>query len=235
MLKERNKFFVIDFDSTFTRVEALDVLGEISLDGDPNKEVILQKVKEITDGGMDGGMSLKESIDDRLKLLKAHKQHLPQLVEQLKDKVSQSFIRNKVFFDSNPENVFILSNGFKEFIVPIVMEYGVKEENVHANTFRYDEEGNIIGFDEESLMSSNNGKAEQVKALGLDGEVVVIGDGYTDYEIKKAGMAEKFFAFTENVSRDKVLENADHVAPDLDEILYVNKMERALSYPEKQN
>ena len=234
MAVKEKKYFVIDFDSTFTRVEALDVLGEISLQEDPDKDHILQQVKDITDGGMDGGMSLKESIEARLRLLKAKKAHLPELVERLRGKVTTSFQRNKVFFDSHPEKVYILSNGFKEFIVPIVTEYGIKPSNVHANTFRYDNDENIIGFDESSLLSTNNGKAEQLKALGLDGEVVVIGDGYTDYEIKKAGLAKKFYAFTENVTRNNVLENADHVAPDLDEILYVNKMERALSYPKSR-
>ena len=33
----KTKKFIIDFDSTFTRVEALDILGEISLSNDPNK------------------------------------------------------------------------------------------------------------------------------------------------------------------------------------------------------
>ena len=228
------KYFVIDFDSTFTSVEALDVLAEISLSNDPDKSAILTRIKEITDGGMDGGMSLNASIEERIKLLKAHKDHLPVLVERLKDKVSKSFHRNKVFFDSHPERVYILSNGFKEFIVPIVTDYGVRASNVHANTFRFDEEGNIIGFDQSSLLASNNGKAEQVKALGLKGEIVVIGDGYTDYEIKKAGLAKKFYAFTENVERENVTENADHIAPDLDEILYINKMKRALSYPKSR-
>ena len=32
-----NKYFVIDFDSTFTKVEALDVLGEIALEGKADK------------------------------------------------------------------------------------------------------------------------------------------------------------------------------------------------------
>src|SRR5690554_3622408 len=49
-----NKKFVIDFDSTFTQVEALDILGEISLSGDPQKEEKLQAIKDITDKGMDG-------------------------------------------------------------------------------------------------------------------------------------------------------------------------------------
>ena len=47
------KKFIIDFDSTFTRVEALDILGEISLSNDPKRNEKLQAIKDITDKGMD--------------------------------------------------------------------------------------------------------------------------------------------------------------------------------------
>ncbi len=229
------KHFVIDFDSTFTQVEALDVLGEISLDGRSDKAERLQKIKDITDQGMEGGLSFRESLVERLKLLDAHRDHLGPLVEALREKVSKSFRRNKVFFDNYADDVYILSNGFKDFIVPIVSEFGIRDKNVFANTFVFDEEGKIIGFDQENLLSANNGKPKQLKSLNLEGEVYVIGDGYTDYEIKAAGLANKFYAFTENVSREKVLVNADHIAPSLDEFLFHNKMEeRALSYPKNR-
>ncbi|MGB3466844.1 MAG: phosphoglycerate dehydrogenase, partial [Cyclobacteriaceae bacterium] len=70
-----------------------------------------------------------------------------------------------------------------------------------------------------------------IESLDLDGEIHVIGDGYNDYEIKAAGLAKEFYAFTENIKRDKVVAMADHIAPSLDEILYKNDMKRALSYP----
>jgi len=41
------KKFIIDFDSTFTRVEALDILGEISLAGDPKQKEKLQAITSI--------------------------------------------------------------------------------------------------------------------------------------------------------------------------------------------
>ncbi|MGB5980351.1 MAG: phosphoglycerate dehydrogenase, partial [Cyclobacteriaceae bacterium] len=123
---EANKFFIIDFDSTFTQVEALDVLGEISLANHPEKEERLQKIKDITDQGMDGGMSFRESLEKRVELLDAHKNDLSQLVDRLRLKVSESFKRNREFFETNKDHIFILSNGFSEFITPIVTEYGIK-------------------------------------------------------------------------------------------------------------
>lgn len=231
---EATKNYIIDFDSTFTSVEALDVLGEIALDGNESKDDILDQIKLITDKGMDGTMSLKESIEERLQLVKANKDHLPILVKQLKKKVSKSFKRNKKFLKEHAENVYIISNGFKEFIYPIVAKYGIKEENVHANTFIFNKRGRIIGFDTDSLLANNKGKPAQIKALNLEGEVYVIGDGYTDYEIKEQGLADKFYAFTENIDRPHVSLKADHVAPSLDEFLYHNKMDGALSYPKNR-
>lgn len=229
-----NKHFVIDFDSTFTQVEALDVLGEISLANDPDKKKNLAEVEALTDKGMKGEISFRESLVERLRLLKANKNDLPALVENLSERVSSSFVRNREFFNDNHENIYIVSNGFKEFIVPIVEPYGVKPKNVFANTFEYDEEGNIVSFDHDNVLSSNNGKVEQLKKLNLKGDVYVIGDGYTDYEIKAAGLANKFYAFTENVERANILEKADHITPSLDEFLFVHNMNKAISYPKNR-
>jgi D-3-phosphoglycerate dehydrogenase len=229
-----NKHFVIDFDSTFTQVEALDVLGEISLANDPDKQKNLDEVEALTDKGMKGEISFRESLVERIRLLKANKSDLPKLVENLSERVSSSFVRNREFFNDHHENIYIVSNGFKEFIVPIVEPYGVKPQNVFANTFEFDEDGEIVGFDKENVLSSNNGKVEQLKRLKLKGDVYVIGDGYTDYEIKAAGLANKFYAFTENVERANILEMADHITPSLDEFLFVHNMNKAISYPKNR-
>ena len=231
---KNNRYYVIDFDSTFTKVEALDVLGEISLAEDDSKAEALKEIEDLTNKGMGGEITFRESLEQRLRLLRAHKKHLQPLVETLRKRVSTSFIRNRSFFEENHENIFIISNGFKEFIVPIVGEYGIKEGNVFANTFEYDEDGRITGFDRNNILSSNNGKVEQLKSVNLQGDVYVIGDGYTDYEIKAAGLANKFYAFTENVERDNVLDKADHITPSLDEFLYLHKLNKVISYPKNR-
>jgi len=229
-----NKYIVIDFDSTFTKVEAFDVLAEISLKDHPDQKKMVKQIIEITNQGMDGSLSFRESLEKRVALLSPNRRHLEQLVKVLKDKVSESFKRNRDFFQQYADNIYIISNGFHAFIDPIVMEYGIKQENIFANRFQFDEQGNVIGFDKENPLSSNNGKVEQLKRLNLTGDVYVIGDGYTDYEIKHAGLANKFFAFTENVERERVLKNADHIAPSFDEFLYLNKLNTAISYPKNR-
>lgn len=230
----QNKFFIIDFDSTFTQVETLDLLCEIYLDGKPEKDETLQRIKHITDLGMEGKMSFKQTLEERISLLKASKGDIEVLVDQLKDKVSKSFVRNKDFFQKYTDNVFIISNGFKDIIDPIVTEYGIRTENVYANKLTFDENGCINGYDEENPLASDNGKVKVLKALHLNGDVYMIGDGYNDYEVKAAGLANKFYAFTENIERAVVTEKADHIAPSLDEILYHNHIQGAISYPKNR-
>ncbi len=228
------RYFIIDFDSTFTRVEAMEELADIALQGNPRREEVVAEIKHITDLGMNGEISFTESLDRRIALLHANRHHLAPLVEHLKTKVSASIERNRAFFREFADHVYIISNGFREFIVPIVTEFGVKEENVIANTFEFDESGNIVGFDRSNPLSANKGKPTCIKNLNLQGDVYVIGDGYTDYEIKEAGYANKFYAFTENVERGRVVDKADHVTPSLDEFLYLNKLPASLSYPKNR-
>jgi D-3-phosphoglycerate dehydrogenase / 2-oxoglutarate reductase len=229
-----NKYFVIDFDSTFTKVEAFDVLADISLKDHPEKEKRKKEIHEITNQGMNGSISFRESLEKRLNLLSPSQSHIPPLVKELKGKVSESFKRNKDFFQKHSDNIYIISNGFREFIEPIVTDFGIKPENILANEFRFDLDGKVIGFDTDNPLSANNGKVEQLKKLNLPGDVYVIGDGYTDYEIKHAGLANKFYAFTENIERESIMGKADHIAPSLDEFLYLNKLNTAISYPKNR-
>ena len=80
---ENIKHFIIDFDSTFTKVEALDILAEIALEGNPKKEAIINRVKEVTDLGMSGELSFRDSLEERISIIKAHKDHLPPLVSSI--------------------------------------------------------------------------------------------------------------------------------------------------------
>ena len=229
-----SKKFIIDFDSTFTRVEAFDALADISLEGNPEKADIVQQICDITDRGMEGKIDFRDSLDLRIKLLNANQTHLEVLIKMLRKEISISFKRNKEFFNKYAEDIYIMSNGFKDFIIPIVTEFGIKPENVYANTFKIDDSGYISGFDKTNVLSSSGGKVTQLKAMKLQGDIYMIGDGYNDYEVKLAGLANKFYAFTENVERKGILSSADHITPSLDEFLYLNKMNTAISYPKNR-
>lgn len=228
------KFYIFDFDSTFTQVEALDELARISLQEHPRREEIYRKIEELTNLAMEGKLSFRDSLTQRVQLLEANREHLKLLVKHLKKKVSPSFLRNRSFFKNHTDDVLIVSGGFKEFIIPVVRSYHIKKENVYANTFLFDEQGKIIGYDKDNPLSEEGGKVKLLRQLKLPGEIYGIGDGHSDFQLKEYGMIKTFYAFTENIERKTVAEKADHVTPSFDEFLYLNNLPRAISYPKNR-
>ena len=226
--------FIMDFDSTFIRLEALDELFRTAHRNNPDRKSVIKKFENLTSLGMDGKISFRDSLIERIRLLNADRNHIDELVKKLGKKISVSVMRNKNFFRKYGKNIYIISGGFKEIIIPIIRKFNIPEENVYANTFTFDKEGNITGLDTKNPLSQDNGKIRLLKKLGLIGDLYVIGDGYTDYELKKEGIAHKFFAFTENIERQIVTNKADHVTPSLDEFLYINKLPMSISYPKNR-
>ena len=82
-----SKKYVFDFDSTLTSVEALDVLAEITLEHNPNRDEIIKQIQEITNLGIDGDISFTESLKRRIALLKANQDDLDELVRRLEKKI----------------------------------------------------------------------------------------------------------------------------------------------------
>lgn len=229
-----NTYYIIDFDSTFTKVEGLDELANIALNGSANQEKIVGQIRDLTEKGMNGEITFSEALSQRIALLSANRSHIEKLIDFLQTKISDSFQRNEKFLREYADHIIIISGGFKEFILPIVTALGIKESNVYANTFVFDAEDNIIGVDENNVLAHEKGKVKLLGSLNLDGDVYAIGDGYTDYELRASGLANRFYAFTENVAREKVTSKADHIVPSLDEFLYLNKLPRSQSYPKSR-
>jgi D-3-phosphoglycerate dehydrogenase len=229
-----NIIFVIDFDSTFIKSETLDLLGEVSLADQADKEIKIGEIRQITNDAMEGRIDFTDSLFRRIMLISASKIHLKALIEQIRGDVSESFSRNRRFFKNYSKQIFIISNGFREIIIPVVGDFGIPDNNVFANTFEFSDDDQIIGFDKGNILSHSNGKVELLKSLHLKGDIYVIGDGYSDYQIKEAGLANTFYAFTENVERNTIIEKADFIAPNLDEILFQNKIEASISYPKNR-
>ncbi len=226
--------FIIDFDSTFIKVESLDELSKIVLKNNPNKSKIVANIKKITKQGMEGKIDFPTSLQKRLLLFNPTMKDIEILRKNLEKQISKSIIRNKHFFVENSKNIYVISGGFEEYIVPILKDFGIKKNHVLANKFIYNKKQKVIGFDKKMLLSKEKGKVKAVRKLDLKGTTYIIGDGYTDYEIKKEGLAYKFIAFTENIKRKNVIDVADEKISSFDEFLFMLNMPRAFSYPKSK-
>ena len=215
--------YIFDFDSTIISLETLDELANISLQ--TYKKSSLQKISKITQNAMNGIIPFSEALSQRVKLINANQKHIDMLIKNLKNQISKSMISNLDFFSKNKNNIYIISGGFYEIIIPVVSILGIKNENVFANRFIYDNHKNIIGFDKKETMSKNTGKVDIAKNLNLPSPTIVIGDGWTDYQIKESGFAEYFIAYIEHVTRKKIIKNSDLVAHSFNDVLnFIEKL-----------
>jgi len=216
----QNKCYLFDFDSTFIQVEMLEILAEIGLTNHPEKNSRMAAIHEITELAMKGQYSFGESLRERIPLLNLTSAHIEQAIETLKQKITPSFARNIDFFKKNADSIYILSGGFIELIWPIVQAFGLRRDHIFANRFLYDFEGNVLGYDEHNPLAQDQGKVKAAYQLQLQGDILIIGDGYTDYEVKEAGIANTFVAFTENVTRESVVKLADIVVNELEDLFF---------------
>lgn len=230
---EQDTHIVIDFDSTFVSVESLEEFALLCLKDNPHKVTILEQMREITRMGMEGKIPFNESLSKRFQLFKPTHKHLDLFIKKLRAHITPSIKNNRQFFKDNTKQIYIISGGFFDYIYPVVKSYGILPDHVLANRFTYNKNGEITGYDVDNPLAQPKGKVAVVKKLKLK-NLIVIGDGYTDLEIKKHGAADVFYAYTEHISRDNVVTLADAVLPNFDEFLYRIKQPRAISYPKNR-
>jgi len=211
---------IIDFDSTFITKESLDELAHLVLLNHKDGVERLKSIKALTLSGMEGKIPFDLSLEKRIALININKNDIKRISSELSKEVSPSIKKNKLFIKKYSSNILIFSGGFKEIIIPIVSEYGINEKQIFANQFIYDSIGNVIGIDKNNNMSKKSGKVLMIKALKLFGKIDVIGDGFTDYEIKKSGLASNFYAFIENINREKISQLSDKALNSFDD--YIN-------------
>ena len=207
-------YFVLDFDSTIIQVESLDVLAVIcNCSSDVKAEISL-----ITDLGMKGDISIQDSLSRRIRLLNARIGDIPELLVRLRSYVSPSLNALKSLNEIFPEKCFVISGGFTEYILPLCLELGFKEDHIIANQFVVKVD-RIVDFKRDLTIAQNLGKVKVIRELNLQGTICMIGDGYTDFETKREGCVDYFLAFTEAVFRHNVVLEADTVCENFYEVI----------------
>ena len=212
------KYLIIDFDSTFIQTETLDELSKICLRQNTNSKNILSKIETITHKAMNGEIAFKDALNNRLKLINITLEDIENLICKIKNDITESISQNIKFFTQYHEFIYVVSGGFEDVIKPIVYPFKIREDHIIANSFIY-KNSNVVGCNQKSELLKNKGKVLAINKLNLNGEIIVVGDGYTDYEVKEYNAAQKFIAFTENISRESVVKKADIVADNFNVVI----------------
>ena len=223
--------YVFDFDSTLVRIETLEALAEIALAGAPDATAIRAEIAALTGQAMTGDLDFGQALRRRLDRLPLTRAHIAELAGRILEEGTPSVRRNLRFFRENAGRIVILSGGFREVIAPLAAHLHVPPDRVLCNDLIYDAGGRVTGVDNTNPLAHADGKTPALRALGLDGPVVMIGDGWTDAEVRHAGAADRFHAFTEIVRRERVVAAADSEAASMDEFLHAEGLAGRWSYP----
>ena len=210
--------WIFDFDSTLVRVEALDELAEIALEGCRDREALVARVREITNLGMEGRMTIEASLRARLDLLSIRPAMIAPLVARLAASVTPSLQEGAETLRAMRDRVWVVSGGCHEWIDPVVEGMGLRRDQVIANRLRPKADG-TLELDPASPCAVDHGKATAIDAARVPRPRVMVGDGMTDWRVREHGACDRFVCFTEVVRRDAVVVRADATAANLGEVL----------------
>jgi D-3-phosphoglycerate dehydrogenase len=223
--------YIFDFDSTLVRIETLEVLAEIALADAPGAAAVRAEIAALTEQAMTGVLPFGEALQRRLALLPLTRAHVDELAGRILDEGTPSVRRNLRFFRETADRIVILSGGFREIIAPLAAHLHIAADRVLCNDLTYDPEGRVTGVDQANPLAHADGKTAAIRALGLTGTVVMVGDGWTDAEVRLSGAADRFHAFTEVARRERVVAAADSAAASMDEFLHTEGLAGRWSYP----
>jgi len=218
LLQEKALF--IDFDSTFVKVETIDELAKFCLKDDSEADDKVKMISDITNQAMSGELDFPSALEKRLSILNLTRDDVIEVSNQISTLISNSIESHHKLIQDISDSIWILSGGFTEVIYPVVSKFGIKHDHVIANSFVY-EDNMVIGCDKENDLFKDNGKARAIKKLNLNKEIIMVGDGYTDYETYKDGAVDMFICYTENIHREDVVKKSNYIANNFNEVINI--------------
>jgi phosphoserine phosphatase len=116
--------------------------------------------------------------------------------------------------------VVLVTGGIRDAILPLALKLGLSRDDVNAVRVHFDRDGGYLGFDADSPLTRNGGKAEVARSLSLEHPILGVGDGNTDLELKSLSppAVDAFAAYTGVVDRPGVSASADYVVHDFREL-----------------
>ena len=193
---------IFDFDSTIIRCESLEEILRPRLEGDSAK---MAQIEEITRLGMEGAIGFKESRFGR-----EGARWLTSGMEALIASLHRRGLQ-----------VWIVSGGLREAIVPVAAHLGIRAERVLAVGLQWRTDGSFAGIDPDDLFSVSKvdgcraffGPTDRPRPIRIG-----IGDGMTDFALLDAGLVDRFIAYTEHVRRPAVVATGQPEAGDTKEL-----------------
>ncbi|MBI5470520.1 HAD-IB family phosphatase [Candidatus Kaiserbacteria bacterium] len=211
-----------DFDSTIVSYETLDHALAHVLRDHPDKKRMIAEIEDITRLGMEGKADFREGVRRRVAVVPLTKSVLEETGEAMLSEITPGMRHVFEWLRERGHELFIVSGGFRECVVPVAQSLGVADDHVFTNQFLFSQDGAMCGFDETSLLWTSEGKTPILKAIRgkyPKETIIMIGDGANDLKAYESGAADHFIGFGGHVVRDIVKAKAPSFAYSTKELL----------------
>ena len=206
---------VFDVDSTLTGIEGIDWLAARR---DPETMAFVVRLTECV---MSGEVRMEDAYDVRLARIGPTRDEMAELAAVYRDAIAPDaravvaeLVRRRV-------RVVAISGGIEAAVVPFCTGLGLAPTDIHAVRVDWNARGTFAGFDRESPLTVQLGKATLLRSLALPRPILAVGDGSTDAEMKRAGEADAFAAYTGFARRPAVVADADFVLESFEPLIDV--------------
>ena len=208
---------IFDFDSTLIKKESLEMILEPILKQSPE---ILKQIENITNMGMNGEISFEESLNRRLALVKPTQQIIDYFVSKYCPNIfSDGMVDFIKKLHKNGDNIWIFSGGLADSIRPFAKYLNIPINQVYAIEINWNNNGDFISLNNDnSAVESKVEAIKKVKELSNSQKNIIIGDGFTDYQLYETGKATKFIAYIEHIQRKNVINIAKNLAKNVNEL-----------------
>lgn len=201
---------IFDVDSTLSGVEGIDWLA-----AQRGPEIAAWSAG-LTEKAMAGEIPIEAVYSERMRIVKPTLPEIQELGKVYIEKMAKGAAETVAALRARDVKVVMVSGGLREAILPLARELGVDEKNLYAVSVFFGEHGEYAGFDDASLLTRQSGKRTTVGQMDLKGPILAVGDGMTDCEIKS--VVQGFAAFTGFTRREAVVEQADYVVENFDQL-----------------
>lgn len=198
---------VLDVDSTLCGVEGIDWLAQ------RRGPEVASRIRELTDKAMNGEIALDSVYGERLTVIRPTRVDVDELAQVYRRTVAQGAAEAIAGWLRGGMRVVLVSGGIRQAIAPLARELGVP---VHAVELRFDDAGGYVDYDRASPLTTQQGKLDIVRSLGLPRPILAVGDGSTDVSMRQA--ADRFVAYTGFARREQVVAMADSSAGSFSEL-----------------
>lgn len=205
--RARFRAVCFDFDSTLSRLEGIDELAA--------RKGLADRIEPLTAAAMDGTLSIEDVYAKRLEIIQPHRADIAWLADRYIAETVTGAAATLGALHAAGVNVYIVSGGLREAILPMAAQLQIPESHVYAIGISFNADGTYRDFDRASPLSRATGKTEICAALKTrHGSVAMVGDGVTDLAARDAGVT--VIGFGGVAARDAVRRGADHFVADAD-------------------